>query len=181
MSVRFAAGDGAPDVVRERRIEVDLPPGLLAGPNTVQVLHDVALGIPPVPHRGFESNVPSVVLAPTIATALPRPPAALGNLVLPAAPAVVNFDLTVSPPVAREQRVELLLGENVVERQPRPAGEAPTQDVRFELDQGLSPAPASTFPADLPVQVRVDEPRPRSSTRRRPGRRSGRSSPRRCA
>jgi hypothetical protein len=49
------------------RITAQLPPGLAAGPQTVQVLQDLLLGVPPTPHRrGFQSNIVPFVLHPVI-------------------------------------------------------------------------------------------------------------------
>jgi hypothetical protein len=51
-----------------------LPPGLQAGPQSVQVLHRVPLGESAVPHSGFTSNAGEFVLHPEIARVGPNLP-----------------------------------------------------------------------------------------------------------
>ena len=53
--------------VRENEIELTLPPDALrAGLHGLQVVQPVLMGSPPAPHRGFQSNVASFVLRPTL-------------------------------------------------------------------------------------------------------------------
>ncbi|HEV2805955.1 MAG TPA: DUF4255 domain-containing protein [Chthoniobacterales bacterium] len=87
------------------QIKVTLLAALRAGLQSVQVVHQIDLGNPPVAHRGVESNVSAFVLHPT--------------LVSPAFPATATFTvsgpkdfiLTFNPKVSRSQRVTLLLSE----------------------------------------------------------------------
>lgn len=67
---------------------------LRAGVQGAQVVHLLELGTPPAEHRGFESNVAPFVLRPTLTSAT-----------------VSSGTVTVvaDPPIAREQRVVLLL------------------------------------------------------------------------
>ncbi|MDP8993240.1 MAG: Pvc16 family protein [Actinomycetota bacterium] len=154
--VRFPSGPADPNSVRDNRLEVLLPGGLRAGPNTVQVLHQVRMGDPPAPgqppplHRGFESNTGVFVLVPEITTPLPDPP----NLRTVARG--TDLSLTVRPPVARDQPVALILGEHVIEDVVRPRPPAVPPETTTTLTFRIPPA-ASGFPAGaFLVQVRVE-------------------------
>ena len=59
----------APDFASDERIDLALPAGLPAGPQSVQVRHLLPLGDPPVPHHGFDSNPGAFILHPLIAQA----------------------------------------------------------------------------------------------------------------
>jgi hypothetical protein len=54
------------DELSDRLIQVPLPAGLLAGVNTVQILHPLDLKTPNEPHRGIESNLAAFILQPAI-------------------------------------------------------------------------------------------------------------------
>lgn len=69
---------------------------LRAGVHGVQVVHDLLLSRPPVPHRAIESNVLPFVLRPTIISA----EVAGGKLTI-----------SVSPPIGKRQHVSALLNE----------------------------------------------------------------------
>jgi Pvc16 N-terminal domain/IPT/TIG domain len=103
--------------VSDTAIGVTLPTGLLAGLHPLQVVHEVDLGEPPVPHAGagFESNVAAFVVAPQITTATPITVAAGSTLVV-----------DVSPPVASDQRLSVLIGEQALVVPRRPANGPPT-------------------------------------------------------
>jgi Pvc16 N-terminal domain len=68
---------------------------LRAGVQGVAVVHPVLMGMPPIEHAGFESNVAAFVLRPRI--------------VASAAPTSNQVDVTVDPPVGKGQRAVLLL------------------------------------------------------------------------
>lgn len=92
--------------VSDSQITFQLPPGLSAGVQGVQVIHSMQMGEPPASHRGVASDVVAFVLRPHID--------ALGVNSQPGSSADVRsgtVDLTVSPSVGREQRVRLLLNE----------------------------------------------------------------------
>jgi hypothetical protein len=57
----------APDSVSDERIDLTLPAGLAAGPQSLQVRHLLAFGDPPMPHHGFDSNPGAFILHPHIA------------------------------------------------------------------------------------------------------------------
>jgi hypothetical protein len=72
------------------------PPGSLrAGVQGVSVVHPVLMGMPPVEHAGFESNVAAFVLRPRVLAA--------------GAPTSSQVDVTVDPAVGKGQRAVLLL------------------------------------------------------------------------
>jgi len=86
------------------RLVVTLPVGLRAGVNTIQVIHRLAIGTPPEPHRGFESNVSAFILTPRIVT--PPPYSVKRGTIL---------TLECDPQAGRTQRVALLVGEHEIE------------------------------------------------------------------
>jgi hypothetical protein len=144
--VRFPVGEPVPPSERsDTRLAVPLPATLPAGAHTVQVVQPALLGDPSTERRGFESNTAAFVLAPQIATPLPKEPlktVARGS----------TLDLTVSPPVTRQQRAELLLGPLVIGRRQPPPGPQ-TSTLSFAIPK----------PTDVPtiatgehlIQVRV--------------------------
>jgi len=83
----------------EVRVPLTSPPfpagGLRAGVQGVSVVHPLLMGVPPVEHGGFESNVAAFVLRPTV-TAV-------------SAPDSTHVSLTVAPAVGEGQRAVLLL------------------------------------------------------------------------
>jgi hypothetical protein len=127
--VRFGDTIVTPAGVTDREITVALPAVLPAGVNGVQVVHELALGTPPTPHRGTESNVAPFILKPRITTPLPISAARGATLAL-----------AVSPSVARRQRVALLVGEAEIRIGPRP-----------ETDPQTTTQLEFSIPADLPT------------------------------
>ena len=103
--------------VSDLAVGVALPAGLKAGLNPLQVVHEIPLGDPPVPHAGVgcESNVAALVLAPRIMTGTPMTVAAGGTLTL-----------SVKPEVGREQRVAVIVGETILVVPPRQPTDLPT-------------------------------------------------------
>lgn len=84
--------------------------GLRAGATGAQVVHDVPMGEPEVPHRGTESNVVAFVLHPTITG---TPATTPGGSVNEGGTTYFSPTITptISPRVERKQRVTLLLNE----------------------------------------------------------------------
>jgi Pvc16 N-terminal domain/IPT/TIG domain len=97
--------------VNDTRIELALPANLEAGPQSVQVRHDVLMGEPPVPHPGFASNPGEFILHPQIE----RNPAgdyviAVANVVgVDAEPRSADVSVTTISAVGRRQQVTLEL------------------------------------------------------------------------
>ena len=83
-----------PQDMTDEEIRVALPANLRAGINGVQVVQKLMLGAPPAEHRGFESNVAALVLAPTI---------------INIASSASSFTIDVQPELQSSQRVALLL------------------------------------------------------------------------
>jgi hypothetical protein len=100
-----------PETVEENRIEITLaspplPPHLLrAGPQGIQVVHQMLMGTPPVPHRGIESNVLAFVLRPAIVSMEVSDLKMVGPLVYGV------MSLKVNPAVRKGQRTAVLLNE----------------------------------------------------------------------
>ena len=138
--VSFGASAVSVSPASDERIDVSPPASLRAGVNTVQVLHEVSLGKPPTPHEGagFESNVVAFVLAPRITTAPPLTAARGATLAL-----------EVTPPVASDQRVVLLIGDQALPLPARPAADPPASTLSF-------PIPASLTPGAFLLRVQVD-------------------------
>ena len=97
--VRIGGVETEPLAVSDSQIVATLPENLRPGVQSVQVVQHVQMGTPPVPHRGFESNVAAFILRPKIT-------ATVSNLQGSAQVEVV-FD----PSVGKSQRVVLLLNE----------------------------------------------------------------------
>ena len=136
--LRFGTTLADPDRVTERRIEASLPAELLAGVNTVQVVHELNLGSPPTAHRGFESNLAAFILAPRITTAPPLSVARGSSLAL-----------AFEPAVARAQRVAALIGDREIALAPRDPGTPPLSTLHFPIP--------STFPTGtFLLRLRVD-------------------------
>jgi hypothetical protein len=55
-----------PTSVTDTQITLQVPTGVHAGVQGLQVLQKISMGTPSVPHRGFESNVAPFVLHPTL-------------------------------------------------------------------------------------------------------------------
>jgi Pvc16 N-terminal domain/IPT/TIG domain len=111
-----------PSAIKATQIQVQLPPGLQAGVNTVQVAHllDFQTGSPSEPHRGVESNVVAFMLAPRITT-MPTFPLAVVQV---AQGETLTLDL--DPAIGRNQRVIVLLGDRAIPLPPRPATDPDT-------------------------------------------------------
>jgi hypothetical protein len=138
--VSFGASSVTVSSASDERIDVSPPAGLRAGVNTVQVIHEVDLGDPPVTHpgAGFESNVVAFVLAPRITTPPP---------LIVARGATLGLDLV--PPVASDQRVNLLIGDQALPLPARPAADPPATTLSF-------PIPASFTAGSFLLRVQVD-------------------------
>jgi hypothetical protein len=112
--------------IGDNKITATLPQGLLAGVNTVEVVHDLALGDPPQSHRGFTSNSEPFMLLPQIMAAPPS--VAQGDV----------LRLQVNPPVGQRQRVSLLLGERAITVQPlSPTGPDTSQDLEISIPSDI--------------------------------------------
>jgi uncharacterized protein DUF4255 len=138
-TVRFDDGDPlAVATATDIRVLVPLS-GVPAGVHGVQVVHEVPIGDPPVPHRVVESAGVPFVLRPVIE---PRFDAGGGP---PPAPAGDAVAVTFTPPLAAGQRVRLLLNEHT---DPAPTDRA----LRFHrLEPETGPAAGATtlrFPTD---------------------------------
>ncbi len=96
-----------PATVTDTQITVGLPLDLPAGAQGVQVVQQTLLGVPPVPHTTFESNVWAFVLRPQISGAVT------------ASATQVSFQ--VNPTARAGQRAVLLLNEATSPAPPAPA------------------------------------------------------------
>jgi hypothetical protein len=124
-----------PDDVTDTQIILAFPAALKAGVQGVQVMHRRLLGIPPVSHRGVESNLEAFVLRPSIDPA---------NVFFASGPGpAISGTVTVSvtPPVGDEQRVLLLLNQFV------PAADPP---VKTESESYSFLAPSRIPPVGPP-------------------------------
>lgn len=127
---------------------------LRAGVQGVQVIHLLPLGTPPTPHRGQESNVAPFVLRPAVRT---NPDDTDAAVFLPSGdpqqPGAVEVML--DPPVARGQRVELLL--NAMDGDGAPAYRFPRSPPAVDTPTGVVSFPAPGVAAGTYlVRVRVD-------------------------
>jgi hypothetical protein len=109
--VRLNELEANPQSVSDRRITLDLSTlsagSLRAGVLAVQVIQPMAMGTPPVLHRGVESNVAATVIRPTISA-----PPTLANVKTDAKNRhSADMMVKVKPAIGKTQRVMLLLNE----------------------------------------------------------------------
>lgn len=99
-----------PTEIGDTELKVTLPPDLRAGVQGLQVVHQFLMGTPPVPHRGFESNVGAFVLSPIITQ--PALPVFAQTSVDPQTLLITGtITINFTPRVSRPQRVRLFLNE----------------------------------------------------------------------
>ena len=127
--VEFASGEEPPTKLTDRRIEVVVPTALRAGVQRLCVVQPVALGKPPSPRPGFESNLGVFTLAPKIVTAAPY----VATLGPPGAPQDGVLTLDLDPPVGRRQRVALIAGDQTLLRRPPEGATTETAEVVFTV------------------------------------------------
>lgn len=129
--VRFDGGTpipGAPEGDTRVIVPAAAVLALGAGVHGVQVIHEVPLGDPPLPHRMIDSNVAPFVLRPRIAAE----PQVLGG----------NLSVAIDPPVV-PGRARLLLSEY---RADAPADREPRFFSLTPSDTGTAPLAALSFP-----------------------------------
>ena len=91
--------------VRDTELTVAVPTTLPPGTYTASVVHSLLLGVPPTPHRAFESNGVPFVRQPTITG-----PVAVANRT-GTDPVSAQLTLTLDMPVGDSQRVRVLMDE----------------------------------------------------------------------
>ena len=133
--VHIGGVDVIPQEVSETRLSLPLPAlpagTLRAGIQGVQVIRPLLLSIPPVPHRGVESNIAAFVLRP--------------NLTAVSATST-QVQVTAAPPIGKEQRVVLLLNEA------NPPGNRPAREYRFEApSRDVPDAPVTSATITIPI------------------------------
>lgn len=95
-----------PPTTTAKAIIMPVPANAQAGVLGLQVIQQMELGTPPLPHSGFESNVAAVVLHPVIT---------------PTSATTAKIVVNITPPVQPQQRVTLLLNEATTPPPPAPA------------------------------------------------------------
>jgi len=103
--VRIGGIEAEPQAVSDTQISMPLPENLRAGVQSVQVVQHIQIGTPPVPHRGFESNVAAFILHPTITATAGNTQGSGDDL------RSADIEVEFAPNVGRSQRVVLLLNE----------------------------------------------------------------------
>ena len=96
----------SPDLNTE--IVLSLPTGLSAGIHSVQIIHELMLGEPEVPHKGFNSNLAALVISPLIQNI---------NFTDP------QITLTILPEIEEDTKYTVLLNEVDFDTTVRPANE----------------------------------------------------------
>jgi hypothetical protein len=145
VKLRLKGGDVTPTVTPEGRLTKVVgaagDPPLRAGIQSVQVVHEVELGSPPAPHRGFESNQAAFMLAPKLQPPIPTT-VSRGQ----------TLTLNVDPPVGRAQEAALLIGDRAIAIPPRPAPPAGT-----ETTTSLAfPVPSTTPTGSFLMRLQID-------------------------
>jgi hypothetical protein len=139
-SVRVGGVTVRPDAasLTDTEIALDLPAGLSAGVQSVQVIHELLMGEPEAPHSGVESNLAAFVLHPEIVAA---PTLSQGAV-----------RLTIDPPIGVKQQVVLLLNERPVVSSP-PVELPPPRAYSFVAPpQPASSPPARSNQIDVPIK-----------------------------
>jgi len=124
--------------VRDTELTIAVPATLQPGTYTVSVVHNLLLGVPPTPHRGFESNGVPIVRRPTITGAV----TVTGKTGTD--PVSAQLGVTLDMPVGDTQRVSMLLDEIT------PA--AGTQPRSYQFDAAY-PLGTRTNPQTVTVQA----------------------------
>lgn len=111
--VRIADSELTPLDASDTRLSVKLSdvPNLRAGIQGLQVLQQVALGIPAVPHPVIESNIAAFVVRPTINTASGQDDIVQNVQGSGTTPRSGTITIGITPAISRNQRVVLLLNE----------------------------------------------------------------------
>jgi len=135
-----------PGQITDSKIEINLPPELRAGVTAVQVIHELDLGTPEEPHRGFESNLAVFVLRPTITVTTDHVEDIVENGVpLKKGEVIVHFN----PKVGKDQRVVLLLNQF------DPPPDVPAKAFSFAVPVGNGIADPETETASLTVPFKI--------------------------
>jgi hypothetical protein len=92
--------------ISDSQVIFPLPSTLPAGIHGVQIVHQLLMGSPEVPHAGVASNVASFVLHPRLETIAITNVQGAGT-----APRSADITLSVNPAIGESQRVILLLNE----------------------------------------------------------------------
>jgi hypothetical protein len=130
-----------PDTVQDAVVRATIPSALFAGIRGVQVSRQVRFGSAGDPHRGLQSNLASFMLLPTIVAS-------------PATTQVgTTLTLTINPAVGRRQSAAVLIGNQSVTIDPRPAsGPTTSATLAFPIPAGFTAVPA---PGAV-LRVRID-------------------------
>ncbi len=152
--------------VSDTEIRLALPADLRAGVQGLQVVQLLNMGTPPVPHKGFESNLAAFVLHPAIETRPDDSPDITVSEPVTDADGMrsANVTVKVSPTVAKKQRAVLLLSELVP---PLPPSDQAPRAYSFDSAPHNKPAdpevtdtlvfPISRVkPAEYLVRVQID-------------------------
>ena len=153
--VRIGAAELVPQPADVRATQIRLPlanllPSRLhAGALGVQVVHPVDLGLPPVPHTGYQSNLFPIVLRPMITPSVQNPSSTVIDSVTYRTGEIrVNF----VPNVGKTQRVTLYLNEF------NPSSNRPASAYSFDAPIGngiTSPNADDTSQIDIPFKLVV--------------------------
>ena len=65
-TITISGNDIINPVIKDQQIEFQLPDGLKAGIQEVQITHPEMIGSPPLPHKGTSSNTETFILSPVI-------------------------------------------------------------------------------------------------------------------
>jgi hypothetical protein len=155
--VRIGGIEITPGDVTDMEISLQLPPGLQAGVQGVQVVHQMLMGTPPVPHAGIESNVAAFVLHPSIMKdANGNYEISISNIQADAGNTKkAKITVKLNPKVVKQQRVLLLLNDH----QPT---SVPVKAYSFNAEPRTSDTDTIEFlinmvePGDYLVRVQVD-------------------------
>ena len=146
--VLMSGGEQVPASLSDTALTLPVPASLRAGVQSLQVAHRLAMGTPPAPHRGFESNVAGFVLRPAITNVS----AALGPGSTPAEK-ITNVTVQLTPNVGPGQRVVAVLNSPSASSQQAYVSEP----VIAAADSNQATLPILNVPAgNYVVRVQID-------------------------
>jgi hypothetical protein len=140
-TVRIGSVTVTPPVITENAIVMPVPAGLQAGVLGLQVVQQLLLGTPPVPHPGYESNIVALVLQPVLGA--------------PAATAA-QVSVPINPAVQPGQRVSLLLNQSNPAPASQPAAYTFTLPPLATASNSLTCPIAGVAAGTYFVRVKVD-------------------------
>lgn len=128
-------------LISDQQFIFSIPNTVKAGIQSVQIVHEIPMGDPPLPHQGVSSNVEAFVLSPTITAPIQVTPVSGAGVER----RTVDLTFQVQPAIREDQRFVLLLNEIGV----------------------VPPAQAAAYSFEIPARTLSDPPGPTTNFTKR--------------